>query len=123
MELVSQDVFNQHCMGGTDAEAKQLCIIAFLPSILDSKASGRNAYIKTLKAMANKYKERPYSYLWVEGGAQAGLEQNMGVGGFGYPAVVAVSPKRNVYASALSHLSDIASFRHLSDCGGARCLF
>lgn len=104
MELVSQDVFNKHCVGETDADAKQLCIIAFLPSILDSKASGRNAYIKTLKKIANKYKERPYSYFWAEGGAQAGLEQNVGVGGFGYPAVVAVSPKRNVYAPAYSRL-------------------
>lgn len=99
IELSSQAVFNKHCVGEADGEAKQLCIIAFLPSILDTKASGRNAYIKTLKTIANKYKERPYSYFWAEAGAQAGLEQNVGVGGFGYPAVVAVSPKRNVYAS------------------------
>lgn len=104
MELTGQDVFTKHCAGESDADAKQLCIIAFLPTILDTKASGRNAYIKTLKTIANKYKERPYSYLWAEAGAQAGLEQNVGVGGFGYPAVVAVSPKRNVYAPSILHI-------------------
>lgn len=101
MELTNQETFNKHCAGEGDGYvAKQLCVIAFLPPILDSKAAGRNAYIKTLKTTANKFKDRPYSYLWAEAGAQPGLEANVGVGSFGYPAVVALSPKRNVYASS-----------------------
>ncbi len=43
----------------------------------------RNAYISVLQKVADKYKDRPYSYLWAQGGAQAGLEGNLGVGGFG----------------------------------------
>lgn len=42
-----------------------------------------NAYIDVLKKLAEKYKDRPFSYLWAQGGDQEGLESNFGVGGFG----------------------------------------
>ena len=56
----------QECTGDESGEikSKQLCFIAFLPDILDSKASGRNAYIKTLTKLADKFKDRPFSWLW-----------------------------------------------------------
>jgi protein disulfide-isomerase A6 len=101
MELTSEAAFKQHCKGDGPHDAKQLCFVVFLPSILDSKAAGRNAYIKTMQGIAEKYKGRPYSYFWAEGSAQPKLEANVGVGGFGYPALVAISPTRSVYASVL----------------------
>jgi hypothetical protein len=65
----------QQCTGyGDEVAAKQLCFIAFLPDILDSKASGRNAYIKTMKKVAEKFKDRPFSWLWSSAGQQAALE-------------------------------------------------
>ncbi len=48
--------------------------MAFLPNILDSGADGRNAYLAILKELAEKYKGRPFSYLWAEGGSQSDLE-------------------------------------------------
>jgi hypothetical protein len=39
------------------------------------------------------YKDRPFSYMWAGAGQQAALESNFGVGGFGYPALVAFKPK------------------------------
>lgn len=36
----------------------QLCFVAFLPNILDSKAAGRNSYIDALKELAGDYKDR-----------------------------------------------------------------
>lgn len=96
-ELVSPEIFQEHCTGDSDESAKQLCFIAFLPDILDTKASGRNAYVKAMRKVAEKYKDRPYSYLWAVGGSHPELERNMDVGGFGYPALAALSPKRNVY--------------------------
>lgn len=74
-------------------------MIAFLPNILDSKAEGRNAYIDALKALAGDYKERNWSYLWVEGGKQSALEESLGVGGFGYPALVALKPTDLKYST------------------------
>ena len=92
----------QECIGDESdgVSAKQLCFIAFLPDILDSKASGRNGYIKTLKKLADQYKDRPFSWLWVSAGQQAALEANVGVGGFGYPALVAFKPKDHKFATA-----------------------
>lgn len=99
-ELTDNNIFTDECVGdGSETPAKQLCFVAFLPDILDSKASGRKAYIATLQQMAESYKDRPYSYFWVQGGAQAKLEANVGVGGYGYPALAAISPKRSVYGS------------------------
>jgi len=38
------------------------------------------------------------SYVWVAAGKQPDLEKNVGVGGYGYPALVALNLKKAVYA-------------------------
>jgi hypothetical protein len=46
-QLVDQHTFEKECIGDDEgAAAKRLCFLAFIPGILDSKAAGRNAYIK-----------------------------------------------------------------------------
>lgn len=45
-ELVDQHVFEKECIGDEEEPAKKLCLVAFLPNILDTKAAGRQAYIK-----------------------------------------------------------------------------
>ena len=45
-ELVDQHVFEKECIGDEEEPAKKLCLIAFLPNILDTKAAGRQAYTK-----------------------------------------------------------------------------
>eukprot|EP00200_Dunaliella_tertiolecta_P006573 CAMPEP_0202346832 /NCGR_PEP_ID=MMETSP1126-20121109/5451_1 /ASSEMBLY_ACC=CAM_ASM_000457 /TAXON_ID=3047 /ORGANISM="Dunaliella tertiolecta, Strain CCMP1320" /LENGTH=437 /DNA_ID=CAMNT_0048938291 /DNA_START=34 /DNA_END=1347 /DNA_ORIENTATION=- len=97
-ELSGPDVWEKECMGSDGEAPKQLCFLAFLPDILDSKAAGRNAYISTMKKVAEKYKDRPFSYLWAQGGSQPELESSVGVGGFGYPALVALKPKDGRYS-------------------------
>ena len=39
---------------------KQLCMLSFLPHILDSGAEGRNGYIETLLTLGEKYKQRSF---------------------------------------------------------------
>ncbi|KAG1665201.1 hypothetical protein FOA52_002602 [Chlamydomonas sp. UWO 241] len=100
-EIVDDHVFETMCTGdGDEVAAKQLCFIVFLPDLLDSLASGRNGYVKILKKIADTYKDRPFSYLWAGAGQQAALEANFGVGGFGYPALVAFKPKDGKFAVA-----------------------
>ncbi|KAI7744964.1 hypothetical protein M8C21_006461 [Ambrosia artemisiifolia] len=91
-ELTSQDVMEQKC--GSAA----ICFVAFLPDILDSKAEGRNKYIETLLSIAEKFKRSPYSYVWAAAGKQPELEKHVGVGGYGYPALVALNIKKGAYA-------------------------
>eukprot|EP00210_Caulerpa_lentillifera_P007336 g7012.t1 len=103
-ELTEEFVFEKHCLGSESHATKQLCLIVFLPHILDSKAKGRNKYLDILKKIAEAYRDRPFSYLWMEGGKQTKLEANFGVGGFGYPAVVMFSPKKKAFALLKSGL-------------------
>ena len=77
-----------------DGQHASLCIVAFLPHILDSMASGRNAYIDIMKKTGEKYKNNGWGWLWTEAMQQEKLEQSLGVGGFGYPALAAVSMKK-----------------------------
>eukprot|EP00243_Klebsormidium_subtile_P002172 TRINITY_DN14160_c0_g1_i1.p1 TRINITY_DN14160_c0_g1~~TRINITY_DN14160_c0_g1_i1.p1 ORF type:complete len:431 (-),score=124.05 TRINITY_DN14160_c0_g1_i1:277-1569(-) len=84
----------------------QICFLSFLPHILDSGAAGRNAYIATLKATAEKHKRRPYGYVWAEAGAQPELENAVGVGGYGYPAMVGLNAKKGVYSSLRGAFAD-----------------
>jgi protein disulfide-isomerase A6 len=42
---------------------------------------------------------RKWSYLWAEGGKQPELETSLGVGGFGYPAFVALKPTDNKFST------------------------
>ncbi|XP_071730037.1 protein disulfide isomerase-like 2-3 [Rutidosis leptorrhynchoides] len=91
-ELTSPDVMEEKC--GSAA----ICFVAFLPDILDSKADGRNKYLETLLSIAEKFKRSPYSYVWAAAGKQAELEKHVGVGGYGYPALIALNIKKAVYA-------------------------
>nr|GEW67537.1 protein disulfide isomerase-like 2-3 [Tanacetum cinerariifolium] len=95
-ELTSPDVMEEKC--GSAA----ICFVAFLPDILDSKAEGRNKYLETLLSVAEKFKRDPYSYVWAAAGKQPGLENHIGVGGYGYPALIALNIKKGAYASLKS---------------------
>eukprot|EP00245_Coleochaete_scutata_P003436 TRINITY_DN15060_c0_g1_i1.p1 TRINITY_DN15060_c0_g1~~TRINITY_DN15060_c0_g1_i1.p1 ORF type:complete len:458 (-),score=112.74 TRINITY_DN15060_c0_g1_i1:645-2018(-) len=85
LQLTGKSTFEENCAKAT------LCLIAFLPDILDTGAAGRNKYIETLTQVAEKFKRKPYKYLWVEAGKQPELEKVVGVGGYGYPAMVAIN--------------------------------
>eukprot|EP00877_Chromochloris_zofingiensis_P007928 jgi/Chrzof1/3389/Cz12g23180.t1_PDI4 len=112
-ELVDQAIWETECIGFNEpglekAKSKTLCFLAFLPNILDSKAAGRQAYLDPLKQLAETNKGRPWSFsvLWTEGGKQPDLESNFGIGGFGYPALVAFRPddgKFSTMRSAFEH--------------------
>ncbi|KAK6238622.1 hypothetical protein QUC31_004091 [Theobroma cacao] len=91
-ELTGPDVMEEKC--GSAA----ICFVAFLPDILDSKAEGRNKYLEMLLSVAEKFKRSPYSYVWAAAGKQPDLERRVGVGGYGYPALVALNVKKGAYA-------------------------
>ncbi|KZV44823.1 thioredoxin family protein [Dorcoceras hygrometricum] len=99
-ELISPDVMEEKC--GSAA----ICFVAFLPDILDSKAEGRNKYLELLLSVAEKFKKSPYRqektilhvYVWAASGKQPDLEKHVGVGGYGYPALVALNLKKKAYA-------------------------
>ncbi|XP_065898248.1 protein disulfide-isomerase A6 homolog [Dysidea avara] len=90
-ELTGQEVMDE-------CTSKQLCILSFLPHILDTGAAGRNDYIALLKEMGNKYKQKSWGWVWLEGGANMELEAALGIGGFGYPAMATVNARKKQYS-------------------------
>jgi protein disulfide-isomerase A6 len=88
-----------------------ICFVSFLPDILDSKAEGRNKYLEMLLSVADKFKKDPYGFVWVAAGKQPDLEKRVGVGGYGYPAMVALNAKKGAYAPLKSGFE----VKHLKD--------
>jgi protein disulfide-isomerase A6 len=89
--LDSHDRFDKYCIqeGG-------ICIIAFLPHIMDTGLEGRKKYKKTLQELHRKHQSKPIKFLWGQAGDQFGFEEKLNLG-FGYPAVVAISHKKQMY--------------------------
>lgn len=92
-EITSDKVARDNC------ENKPLCIVSVLPHILDCDAKCRNKYLDILRTLADKYKKKQWGWLWSEGGSQSAVEDVLELGGFGYPAMAAVSIKKMKYTT------------------------
>ncbi|XP_067952030.1 protein disulfide-isomerase A6-like [Watersipora subatra] len=99
----------------TTCEDSQLCVIAFLPHILDCQSDCRNAYVSILKAESEKFKKEKWSWMWVEGAVQLKLEEALGIGGFGYPAMAAVNSRKMKYALLRGAFSESGIHEFLRD--------
>ncbi|XP_052765052.1 protein disulfide-isomerase A6 homolog [Mya arenaria] len=91
-EITSQKVLSDNC------DDRQLCIVSILPHILDCQSQCRNKYIKALKAVGEHFKAKMWGWVWAEAGAQPALEEGLGIGGFGYPAMAAINSRKMKYA-------------------------
>lgn len=98
-ELISEDVATKACDG------KQLCVVSILPHILDCDAKCRNKYLDILKTNGEKFKGKPWGWLWTEAGAQPNVEEALELGGFGYPAMSAVNYKKMKKSTLLGSFS------------------
>jgi protein disulfide-isomerase A6 len=92
-QATSQAVVEEAC---TD---KQLCIVTFLPQLLDCQSKCRNKYLDLMKELIGKYKKNPWGWIWAEAGQQPDLEEAFGIGGFGYPAMVAVNSRKKKFST------------------------
>lgn len=61
-QLLSESQFREEC-GST------LCLLAFLPDILDSGVDGRLNYLKILNDVARASVTVPVKFLWLQGRA------------------------------------------------------
>ena len=68
-EVTSQKIFDSKCK----IEGR-VCLVAFLPHILDSGAEARDAYISELRLIAQRLFGARVHVLWSEGGSQRRLE-------------------------------------------------
>ena len=107
-EMVSADILKQECKG-----QNHICVVAALPHILDTGASGRNQYRDVLANVAKTFRGTAFSFLWFQGSDQPAFEAAMELT-FGYPALVAYSMDRNAYAVMHGSFSEksMTSFLH-----------
>jgi len=82
-----------------------LCLVTFLPHILDGGAAARNKAIDTLKKTAAANAKRPFGYVWLEAGAQPELEEQLLQGNTFYPATVALALKKQRFTPQLGQFT------------------
>lgn len=92
IELTSQSALEEAC------KDSPLTVVSVLPHILDCDAKCRNGYLKVLRAAGDKYKQKQWCYVWTEAGQQVALEETLGFGGFGYPAMAVANLKKQKYS-------------------------
>eukprot|EP00347_Sterkiella_histriomuscorum_P002789 403366793 len=90
-EIHNQKIYDNNCQG------QKICIVTFLPNIYDSNANERNQYIERLQKIAKKNRSHPFIFFWLSAGDQLDLERQLNLG-FGFPAVVAISPAKSKIA-------------------------
>eukprot|EP00055_Hartaetosiga_balthica_P005297 m.15350 g.15350 ORF g.15350 m.15350 type:complete len:454 (-) comp4461_c0_seq1:22-1383(-) len=93
VQITNDDVFTKACT------SSQICFVSFLPDIMDTGADGRNSLIEIQKELAEKFKSRPFGWVWAVGGQQPGIETAFDIGGFGYPALAAVNGRKKKFAT------------------------
>lgn len=105
-QIINRETLEKGC------KDHQLCIISVLPHILDCQSKCRNDYLDVLRQLGERFKKNMWGWLWVEAGSQMELEENLGIGGFGYPAMAAVNSRKARYAllKGSFSLDGIASF-------------
>lgn len=107
-ELVKQKVYDDNCSGPV------ICVLAFLPNIYDSNAEERNRYLDTLMSVAKSNRKQPFRWFWLQAGDQLDLERSLNLG-FGFPAVVVVSPSKKMTATMRASFSSKAMNQFMSD--------
>lgn len=96
-ELVNQDILNDTCHGGGEHDQNVICVLVALPHILETGAEGRNKLRNIMTAASKSVRGMSFEFLWFEGSAQPQLENALEMT-FGFPAVVAYSMDKGVYA-------------------------
>ncbi|KII63574.1 putative protein disulfide-isomerase A6 [Thelohanellus kitauei] len=92
VHVTSQSLLESECF------SKPLCVMAVLPNRMDTTSKKWQKYIGVLKEVIDSQRTMGYGWVWIEGLSDPKFEECFGVGGFGYPALVAYSHKKKAYS-------------------------
>jgi protein disulfide-isomerase A6 len=90
-QIVSDDQFKESC------ETTKLCVIVFVPHILDTGASGRHSLLELLGTLALKFRSKPFTFIWSESSAQPSLEDALKINAV-YPSIAVMSYEKKMFA-------------------------
>merc|ERR1712232_495176 len=87
-QLLSDADFRAEC-------GSRVCVLVFLPHILDSGAAGRNQLLEVVAAVRKRSNSEkiPVGFLWLQGGDQFEIEEKLNLA-FGWPAAIAIHLKK-----------------------------
>eukprot|EP00667_Euglena_gracilis_P009911 EG_transcript_10069 len=77
--------------------SKKICVVAVLPHLMDTGATGRREYIDTILQVAKKVRSKQMGFVWIQGGTQTTFEEVVGIN-MNYPTMVAISSSKLRYA-------------------------
>jgi len=89
IQLTDNAVLQEQC-------ATDLCVVAFLPHILDAGREGRQTDLAILAAEAQRTKKQNIGFLWSEAAAQPELERALDIGEANYPSLSMISMKKSL---------------------------
>lgn len=92
-EILSQEILDEQCLKA----GQTICILNFFPNIYDGSADERRRYLKIIKNVYRKQINSPFTFFWLQSGDQLDLERQLNLG-FGFPAIVAISPVKKKWA-------------------------
>lgn len=99
-QVLNEDELNDNCEG-------RVCVLAFLPHILEGGAKERNRLLKIIDSVFKETKAdgKPVGFMWLQGGDQFEIEEKLALQ-FGFPAVIAVhfgKKKYGVHRGTFDH--------------------
>lgn len=82
-----------------------LCIITFLPKIIDSSEEERQVYLEVIRGTVNNFRDKPVSFLWAEAGDHQELQDQFSLYS-GFPSVLLINPQRRVFSIMKSSFTE-----------------
>ena len=92
-ELTSQAVFEDKCESGST-----ICVVMFVPHILDTGKKGRNEYMSAIQHVSMNMRGKPIQWLWSEANSQEKFEAAFDVNN-NYPTIVVLSAEKKAAAT------------------------
>lgn len=99
--LISEDKWNENCVG----LKIPLCVIVFLPSLLDSTVEERTVYLEMVRGVVNNFRDKPVSFMWAQAGDHQELQDTFALNA-GFPSVILINPMRTVFSIMRSSFSE-----------------
>ena len=99
--LTSEEKWNDNCIG----LEIPLCVVVFLPNLLDSTIEERSVYLEMIRGVVNNFRDKPVSFMWAQAGDHQELQDIFSLNA-GFPSVILINPMRRLFSVMRSSFSE-----------------